>query len=244
MNEMKTIAIVQARMGSERFPGKILQPILNRPMLEWVVRRTARAAGIDEVIVATTDQVRDDPVEFWCAQQGIRWFRGPELDVLERYVQAAAWVNADYIVRVTADCPLIDPELVARTVAHFRADPRCDWCSNFWPDRHFPRGLDVECISLAALRRLNDLATAPEEREHVTLAIYRNPQLFRIGSINGCEDLSGYRWTVDTPEDLELVRAIAGWFGHDRFSWREAVDACRRNWHWNRINSHIRQRAA
>lgn len=244
MSKTRTIAIVQARMGSARFPGKVLQPILGRPMLEWVTRRASRAMEVAEVIVATTDQVVDDPVEFWCAHNGVRWFRGPENDVLERFVQASAWCNADYVVRITADCPLIDHHLIDETVGHFHSDPSCDWCSNFWPERRYPRGLDVECFSLDALRRVNDLADSPELREHVTLAIYRRPDLFRIGSVNGCEDLSAHRWTVDTPEDLELVRAIAGWFGHDRFTWQEALEACRRNRHWSRLNSHIQQRAA
>lgn len=244
MSDKKTIAIVQARMGSQRFRGKILQPILDRPMLEWVIRRAGRAKLVDEVIVATTTNVVDDPVEFWCKQNGVRLFRGPENDVLDRYVQAAAWVNADHVVRITADCPLIDPGLIDEVVGHFHGNSDCEWCSNFWPERHFPRGLDVECISLDALRHLNDIADTPELREHVTLAIYRDPAQFRISSVCNCEDFSYLRWTVDMPEDLALVRTIATWFGNDEFTWREALDACRKNWHWNRLNSNIQQRAA
>jgi spore coat polysaccharide biosynthesis protein SpsF len=244
MTETKTIAIVQARMNTERFPGKILQPILDRPMLEWVIHRVGRARTIDEVIVATTTNVVDDPVEFWCHQNNIRWFRGPEHDVLDRYVQAATWCNADHIVRVGADCPLIDPELIDEVVSHFYVDPNCEWCSNFWPERHYPRGLDVECFSLEALRRVNEMADSPELREHVTLAIYRNPKEFRISSVCHAENLSYLRWLVDTQEDLDLVRTIAGWFRQDEFTWRQALDVCRRNWHWNRLNSDTQRRAA
>lgn len=244
MNEKKTIAIVQARMGEADFRGRALQPILDRPMLDWVIQRTRRSSRIAEVIVATSLDTVDDPIEFWCAQRGVRFFRAPGKDVLDRYVRTAAWVNADHVVRISGDCPLIDHELIDAVVGQFHADPTCDWCSNYWPEKNYPAGLEVDCFSLDALRRINDLADTPQLREHLTLAIYRQPSAFRISSVCAAEDYSWLNWRVRTPGDLELVRAIADWFEHDNFSWRTAAELCRRNWQWSRFFSGQQQRRA
>ncbi len=203
---MKTVAIIQARMGSTRLPNKVLADLGGKPMLAQVVARVRRARTIDEVVVATSTAPQDDAIESFCATQVISCFRGSEDDVLDRYYQTASAFKADVVVRITADCPLHDPRVIDTVVSHF--DPaRADYVSNT-VERTYPDGLDTEVFSIAALERAWREAAWISEREHVTPYIWKHPDLFRLDQVKQSVDLSALRWTVDEPRDLALVREV------------------------------------
>jgi spore coat polysaccharide biosynthesis protein SpsF (cytidylyltransferase family) len=201
-----TVAIVQARMGSTRLPGKVLADLAGRPVLARVIERTRRAQRVDAVVVATTDDPADDPIAALCYQLDVACFRGSEHDVLDRYYQAARYHHADAIVRITADCPLIDPQVIDRVITAFVAG-KYDYMANINPPT-YPDGLDTEICSFAALERSWLAAKLRSEREHVTLYIRNHPELFRSGNVVHDHDLSNLRWVVDEPRDLGFVRAI------------------------------------
>jgi spore coat polysaccharide biosynthesis protein SpsF len=203
---VKVVAIVQARMGSTRLPGKVLKEIDGETMLARVVSRLRRATLLDEIVVATTDGAADDAIVAECRRRSIAVFRGDERDVLDRYFRAAQLTKADVVVRITADCPLIDPEVVDKTIQAF-LDGQPDYASNTIV-RTYPRGLDTEVMSIRALERAWSLAHQPHEREHVTPYIYEHPAEFKIVPVTAEGDYSHHRWTVDTTDDLEFVRAI------------------------------------
>jgi spore coat polysaccharide biosynthesis protein SpsF len=203
---LKVVAIVQARMESTRLPGKVLQDLEGATVLARVVNRVRRAGLINEVLVATTDGAADDAIVKECRSLSVSVSRGDRDDVLDRYFRAAQLSKSEVVVRITADCPLIDPEVVDKTVGAF-LEARPDYASNVLV-RTYPRGLDTEVMSFAALGRAWQGARRPYEREHVTPYIYEHPAEFKLLSVTSEGDYSGHRWTVDTPEDLELVRAI------------------------------------
>ncbi|MDE3019863.1 MAG: glycosyltransferase family protein [Nitrospirota bacterium] len=203
---MTVTAIIQARMGSSRLPGKVLAPILGQPMLWHMLQRLKHAARLGQILVATTDKPEDRPITELAASLGIASFTGSEQDVLDRYYRAARTVNADPIVRLTADCPLIDPHLVDQVVEEFVAH-RCDHAALAGT---YPDGLDTEIVTFEALSTAWREAVLPSEREHVTPFIWTRPERFRLRQIRSTEDYSVHRWTVDDPRDLELVRAIFG----------------------------------
>lgn len=200
------VAIIQARMGSTRLPGKVLKEVSGHPMLWHVVTRVRWARTLDTVVVATSHNASDNPVVAFCEQEGIRCFRGSEDDVLDRYYQAAGWIGADVVVRITADCPLIDPIVVERIVSVY-LEGGCDYASNAI-ERTYPDGLDVEVFSFETLQRAWREASLISEREHVTPYIWKNEQVFELRQVTQDVDLSDLRWTVDEPEDLEFVRGI------------------------------------
>ncbi len=239
---MTTVAIIQARMGSTRLPGKVLADIEGRTMLERVVRRVRRAARVDAVVVATSTETGDDPIVAECDRLEIATFRGSETDVLDRYHQAARAVDARAVTRITADCPLIDPGLIDQVVAVFRAR-RPDYASNTL-ERTFPRGLDVEVFTIDALERAWREAKQPYERSHVTPFIHQQPGRFTLESITTRPNLGRHRWTVDTPEDLALVRALYRRLGgNDRFGWREVIELLEREPELAAANRGVRQKA-
>ncbi len=238
----KIVAIVQARMGSSRLPGKALLDIHGRSMLARVVRRAGRSTLIDDLVVATTGREADDAIVSECNALGISSFRGSEDDVLDRYYQAAMAFSADCIVRITSDCPLIDPEIIDRVVQAF-LDNRPDYASNTM-EGTYPRGLDVEVFTFAALRKAWHEASADFEHVHVTPYIYQHPEQFRMLSVTGRENASHYRWTVDTREDLALIRTIYEKIDRDDlFSWRDALELFKREPNLAEINRHIRQKS-
>ncbi len=216
-----TICVVQARSGSTRFPGKVLADLAGRTMLGFMLERLATLEGA-RVVVATSDLERDDPVAQVGADAGAAVVRGPEADVLERFGLALEAHPADTVVRLTGDCPLVDPAIVADVLALHRATG-ADYTCNVLP-RTFPKGLDVEALSAAALEEAVAEATDPAEREHVTPYVYRRPGRFRLANLRSGEDLGRERWTVDTPEDLEVVRELVGALGADAaFGWRDVL---------------------
>jgi spore coat polysaccharide biosynthesis protein SpsF len=203
---LKVNAIIQARTGSTRLPGKVLADIDGRSMLWHVVERTRAAELLDDVIVATTTKTADDAIVAFCREHNVHCFRGSEMDVLDRYYCAARQYGSQAVVRITSDCPLIDPEIIDKVVRAFLLEPP-DYASNCLV-RTYPRGLDTEVISFQALQSAWREARQGYQRTHVTPYIYENPGRFRTLSVTGEEDWSAHRWTVDTPEDLEFVRAI------------------------------------
>ena len=204
---MKTVAVIQARMGSSRLPGKVLAEISGVPMLMHVVRRVREAATVDEVILATTTSTADDAVADFCRREKITCHRGSEDDVLDRFYQAAQNTGAEVVVRITGDCPLIDPEVIDRVV-RVAQDGDCDYAANVIRYT-YPDGLDVEAFSFAALQRAWNEAAKSSQREHVTTFL-RTEDGIRRHNVEHDLDLSSrhYRWTVDTAADLEFVRAV------------------------------------
>lgn len=219
---MRIVAIIQARMASTRLPGKVLLDIGGRTMLERVIMRTRFASLVDEVAVATTTAAGDDQLAAACEALGAPTVRGSQDDVLDRYHQAAAHFSADAIVRITSDCPLIDPSLIDEVVTAF-LDERPDYASNI-VERSYPRGLDTEVVSRAALERAWHEAAGPQYRAHVTPYVYLHPTEFRLVSVCARDDFSDHRWTVDTEIDLEVVRDIYAAAGNrDDLGWTEAL---------------------
>lgn len=212
-------------------------------MLAHVVQRTLRCPVINEVVVATTVLTRDDPIIDECRRLGLgNPFRGSESDVLDRYYWAAKQAHADCVVRITSDCPLIDPEVIGEALQLFmRAE--ADYVSNTLT-RTYPRGLDAEVISHDALSRAWREAKERHQREHVTPYLYEHPKLFRIACVETDFDFSELRWTVDTEEDLTLLRAI-----HERlsrsvaFSWKDVLNLMWREPELAAINAHIQQKS-
>ncbi len=209
---MPVTAVVQARMGSTRLPGKVLRQLRSRSVLAHVVDRLRLAATLDLVVVATTTAGSDDAVVREAERLGALVTRGAEEDVLGRYVQAFDEHGGDVGVRITSDCPLIDPAIVDAAVLGFgRSHPPVDYLSNSL-QRTYPRGYDVEVFGVAALRRVAQEATDTRDREHVTRYFYTHPSEFRLGSLRR-EDPAGsaaWRLTLDTPEDWEVLSHVFG----------------------------------
>ena len=219
---MRVVAIIQARIASTRLPGKVMMDIGGRTMLERVVMRTRCAQLVHEVTVATTTSAEDDPLMAACEGLEVPAMRGSENDVLDRYHDAARLFGADAIVRITSDCPLIDPSLIDEVVTAFLA-ARSDYASNFL-HRTYPRGLDAEVIARDALERAWREAAGPGYRAHVTPYLYLHPDDFDLLSVCGTNDFSDYRWTVDTKLDLEVVRDIyAAADNCDDLDWQAAL---------------------
>ncbi len=211
-------------------------------MLKRVVRRVQQCKYIDQVVVATSDETVDQALVEYCHDEGFDVHQGPHLDVLRRYTDTAIAFKADNIIRITADCPLIDPGVIDQVIIKLMADPFLDYTCNFFPVRRFPRGLDAEAFTVETLLQANEMAFDPPEREHVTLQIYRNPSMYKIGSVQTTEDHSALRWTVDTMDDLRLINSIYRHFGFRRFRWRNIVEAYRENPQWLTINQNITQK--
>jgi len=209
----KVVAIVQARVGSTRLSEKVLKRILGKPMLWHVINRLKKAKLIDEIVVATTTRKEDKSIIRLSEENGVKSFAGSEEDVLDRYYQAAKTHNADVIIRITADCPLIDPRVVDRVVKHF-LDGDFDYVSNTCVEsgvtckQTYPDGLDTEVFSFKALEKAWKEAKMQSEREHVTSYIWKQPDVFKIRRIQYCKDLSNMRWSVDYEEDLRFVREV------------------------------------
>ena len=263
----RVVAIIQGRMSSSRLPGKILADIAGQPMLQRVFIRTSRAATVTETIFATTTDPSDDPVAEYCDFSGIPFTRGSLYDVLDRYYQTAKSVKADVVVRITADCPVIDPGLiddVVNTVINDRSSvisSEFDFAANRLPPpwgRTYPIGLDTEVCTFAALERAWKEAKEPQHREHVMPYFYEgvelitdnrllhtgiSPRGFRIALLHHTTDFGDYRWTVDTPEDLEFMRQVYSRFdGRDDFSWKEVLDLVHDNPDLMKINAGVRHK--
>jgi len=239
---MKIVAIVQARMGSTRLPGKVLMDISGKPMLWHVINRLKHAKLLDEVIVATTTNKEDDIIEKICRDFEWSFYRGSSEDVLGRYFMAAKEQNADSIVRITSDCPLIDPEIVDLVIkSHINSG--ADYTSNTIK-RTFPRGLDTEVFSFSALKKAHSEAKDYAEREHVSAYLYQHPDLFKLHNVENNINLAHLRWTVDEERDLMLVREIYKRLYHKAriFLLEDIIKALQIEPHIAEINKDIKQK--
>jgi len=236
------VAIVQARMGSTRLPGKVLRPLAGCSLIAHMARRLSSSRRLSGIVIATTVDQRDDAIEREAAHLGLDCFRGSEQDVLGRYVGAAARTDAAVIVRVTADCPLIDAEVVDRIVDGI-AVTGCDYASNTI-HRTYPRGLDAEAVTRSALERLHAAAQPGPAREHVTWLVHQQPGAFTRLSIEDTGDNSDLRWTVDTEADWRLVERLAEELDLGRRTppYREILAHVRARPELTRLNAHVQQK--
>ncbi|MBE7514387.1 MAG: glycosyltransferase family protein [Anaerolineales bacterium] len=196
-------------MTSTRLPGKVLAEVAGRPLIAHQIRRLQACRAVDDIVIATTTNATDDPLLELARQEGVGWFRGDEQDVLGRYVGAARQANAEVVLRLTSDCPLIDPEVTDHVIAAL-TDPveGCDYASNVI-ERSYPRGLDVEAFWYDTLSRMDRLGRSPAAREHVTVFLRsERPDLFLRRDVVDAQDNSDLRWTVDTPADLTLIKRL------------------------------------
>jgi spore coat polysaccharide biosynthesis protein SpsF len=238
---MTTVAIIQARMGSSRLPGKILERFAGKTALAHVVERTQACPAIDEVVVATTTATRDDVVVEVCRSAGWRWARGAEDDVLDRYYPAARDRSADVVVRLTSDCPLIDPVVIGALLDRFEA-AGADYASTSHPTATFPLGISVEAMTFAALATAWREDANPAWREHVTPFLYRHPERFRLVGLAADGAYAHHRWTLDTPQDAALLRLIFDHLGAGPSGWRDVLALVEAHPSWSAINGAIAQR--
>ena len=207
MKTVKVVAIVQARMSSRRLPGKVLADLGGHPVLSWVTGGLRPASTLDEIVVATSTDQADDAIAKWCAEAEFRCYRGSLKDVLARYASATRWTQADVVVRITADCPLIDPQVVDLVVHKINSE-NLDYCGL---GGEFPHGLDCEAMTAEALERAHSEAVSSYDREHVTPYLKRSGLGFRTGSVEPFKGLSHHRWTLDHPQDLAFLRAVVAY---------------------------------
>ncbi len=207
---MSTVAVIQARMGSRRFPGKSLSVLHGRPVVAHVIDRARAARSVDRVVIATTVAPEDDLLAKWCAENGVDYYRGPVDDVLTRYAGCAREFNADWIVRLTADCPFLPSHLIDDVVDWCHRDTDLDYSTSCEPAT-FPEGLSAECVPGRVLHWMDREVSSPFEREHVTLHVRLRPDLFRHAAVVADPDLSAIRLTVDYPSDLCGLSEIADW---------------------------------
>lgn len=241
---MKTVIIVQARMTSTRLPGKVLKQVLGKPLLEYQIERLQRVKLANEIVIATTTNETDEPIVELCNRLAVAYFRGSEDDVLSRYYGAATAHKADLVVRVTSDCPLIDPQVIDTVIDYcLQNQSHYDYVSNSL-ERTYPRGMDTEVFSFSTLQQAFGEATAQPDREHVTPFIYRQPARYRLGHVIYSEDCSHHRWTVDTPEDFELIQKIIEeiYPSEPCFTLENCLRLLQQHPDWYCINSHIEQK--
>ncbi len=211
------VAIVQARMGSTRLPGKVLKPIMGKPMLWYLVKRLERTAYVDKVVVATSEEKNNDVIRDFCKQYSIDCFSGSENDVLDRFYKAAKQCGADVVIRITGDCPLLDPGLIGGMLKEFVAGNKYEYYSvacgagastEEFNGHRYPDGLDAEIFKFSLLETAWNEAKDQLEREHVTPFIWRRSERFVLGSKQSANDYSLMRWTVDNQADFEVVEEI------------------------------------
>jgi spore coat polysaccharide biosynthesis protein SpsF len=259
----RVVAIIQGRMSSSRLPGKILADIAGQPMLQRIFIRTSRAATVTETVFATTTDSSDDPAAEYCDFSGIPFTRGSLYDVLDRYYQTAKLAKADVVVRITADCPVIDPALIDMVVNALlkTGDRKFDFVANRLPPpyrRTYPIGLDVEACPFDVLEKAWKDGKEPQHREHAMPYFYEgvelttvnrqlqtgiSPRGFNIALLHHTTDFGDYRWTVDTPEDLEFVRQIYSRFdGREDFTWKEVLDVVHNEPQLMQINARVQHK--
>lgn len=242
---MKVICIIQARIGSTRLPGKVLKKICGKTVLEHDIERLKRVKNINEIVIATTILEKDNSIIEEADRLGIKYYRGSEENVLSRYYFAAKENNADIVVRVTSDCPLIDSDVTEKIVQYFIDNSeKYDYVSNTI-DRTYPRGLDTEVFSFKALEKAYNEAESQRDIEHVTPYIWDNVNLFRLAQYKNDMDYSGLRWTLDTAEDFELISKIYSIlypYKNNNFNISDIVKLYIGNPELKEINGHIEQK--
>ena len=220
--DQHVVAIVQARMGSVRLPGKVVSPVLEKPVLEHLIERLSRAELVDQVVLAVPDTAVNDELSILADRLGVTCFRGSETNVLDRFGLAADSTDAQVIVRITGDCPLVAPELVDRVLSEL-ATKQYDYLRT---GQSFPDGLDVEAFTIEALQRARMEAIEPYDREHVTPYMQRDPDT-HASVLEAAQAVPDERVTLDEPEDLEVIGAVFDFFGHNRFSFEDVAELMR-----------------
>lgn len=235
---------VQARMSSTRLPGKVLKEVLGKPLLFYLTERLKRAHQADAVAILTTTSPKDEPIRSFCKENKILCYEGPEDNVLERYYQVAKERRPDAVVRVTSDCPLIDPQIIDEVILAYKTDsPDVDYVSNTLT-RTYPRGMDTEVFSYDALEKTYLSAKSPDEQEHVTLFMYRHPEIFKLKNVACKKGNSGFRLTVDTEDDFKLINLLLHelYLKNPEFVLRDILDLLQKHPEWVKINAHIEQK--
>jgi spore coat polysaccharide biosynthesis protein SpsF len=236
--KLKVVAIIQARMGSTRLPGKSLMLLGGKPVIEHVLIRAKQIKGVDEVVLATTTDTADDALANWAKKNNFKCFRGSASDVLDRYYNAAKDFKADVILRITGDCPLLDPEVSGQVLEAFM-EGGVDYVTNTKPPT-YPDGMDTEAASFASLERAFKDAKLSSEREHVTPYIWKNKELFKIKNVTGDEDLSNLRLTIDEASDAKLIElVIAECKKRGKSNLETILNILRENPEWLKINGQI-----
>jgi spore coat polysaccharide biosynthesis protein SpsF len=238
------VAIVQIRMGSTRLPKKAMLKVLDRPLLGYLADRLEEVPALNSFCFATTKTEEDDVIETFCKENKYVCFRGSSENVLKRYYDAAVFCSADIIVRITADCPLLDPMVTNRVIQFYLEHlGEFDYVSNV-QERSFPRGLDTEVFSMEALKEVYSKVVDKSEQEHVTLHIHRNMDKFNIGSLLHEENLSYHRWTVDTKKDFELIKLIIESIIKQKkpFDMESILELFQEHPEWIEINCDIKQK--
>lgn len=234
--------IVQARMGASRLPEKPLKKSLGKTLLSYLLERLKRSKEASSLIVATTQSPKDLAIEKAALKEGVLVYRGSEEDVLSRYLEAAKLVGADVICRITADCPFIDPKLLDEMILLFKNSPQVDYLSNTLK-RTFPRGMDIEIFTTKALEKAAKAANR-DEKEHVTLYLYRHPEQFQLRDFCYSEDNSHFRWTVDTVDDLKAIRKILQllYRKNPQFSLHDLLELAKAHPEIAKLNAHVEQK--
>jgi len=231
-------------MTSTRLPAKVMKQVLGKPLLEYQIERLKRVKLADQIVVATTINDTDQPIIDLCDRLSIPCYRGSEEDVLARYHGAAIANQADIVVRVTSDCPVIDPQVIDQAIQFYiDSHPKYDYVSNCL-EGSYPRGMDTEVFTFKVLDEAFYQATAQSDREHVTPFIYRQSNRYKLRQVNYFENQGDYRWTVDMPEDFELIKKIIENlypFKPD-FTLEDCLALLFQNPEWNMINKHIQQK--
>ena len=237
---MRINAVIQARTGSTRLPGKVLEDLGGRPVLEWVVRAARAATQINEVIVATSTTAGDDAVADLAASMGAPVVRGSEDDVLSRFVAALDAHPADAVVRLTADCPLLDPALIDSVAGAWAASPTLDYVSTVLV-RSLPRGMDIELVTARALRAVNRMAVG-HDRVHVTSGVYADPTAYRLLGLSVTPPAHDLRVTLDTAADLVVLRALVALLPDAPPEWRDVVAILRARPDLVAVNAGVKQK--
>ncbi len=243
--DLRIAIVTQARMTSTRLPGKIMREIMGKSLLEYQLERLGRVSLANSIVVATTTNEADNPVVHLCNRLGVSWYRGSEHDVLSRFYQTAETYDVDILVRVTSDCPLIDPAVIDMVIDYFLLhQSEYDYVSNTLK-RTFPRGMDVEVFSRKVLVEAYEESSNLMEREHVTPFFYLRPERFRLGNVSCQKDYSCHRWTVDTLEDFVLIEKIISelYPVHQEFSLEDILKTMNKHDSWFKINQHIEQKS-
>lgn len=241
---MVVTAIIQARMGSTRLPGKVLKKVKGKSLLEYQMERVKASKGIDQIVIATTINSEDDIIEQFCVKNDIKYYRGSETDVLTRYYEAACKFGGETIVRLTSDCPIIDPVVIDETISYYEENYEIlDYVTNTLICA-YPRGYDVEVFSKEVLEKAYKMAFSQSDREHVTAYIYKNADVFNIGHYGKESSYSNYRLTVDTKEDFQLVSTIISNLYHKNhlFNLHEITDLFNDHPEISSINSNVKQK--
>ena len=241
---MRIVATIEARMTSSRLPGKVLMPAGGVPMLKHLVTRLEAVASIEAIVLATTINKTDDPLVEFAKQENINYYRGSEDDVMLRVIEAAESVNADIVVEITGDCPIIDPQIVEQTIRMFKAH-NADYVSNAHI-RSYPDGMDTQVFTLETLKRSAAITDDPLDHEHVTLHIRNHPEIFSHIHLVAPPEL---HWpdlglTLDEEDDYELLKKIIEHFGETNrvFSCLDTVRLLRQNKEWLEVNEHVQRK--